>query len=130
MKLAASPGLVPPPVSSETMSISNPPALRPPSSRLPVTSARSHPGLDPAVPSASSISNRKLPPSCQVWVPEPSVPTLAPGDMPPASVTAPLMLPVPPRVPFGLTTTVPVPVPESAMLLTNSVPASIVVPPV
>ena len=47
MKLAASPGLVPPPVSSETMSISNPPALRPPSSRLPVICSRVPAGSRP-----------------------------------------------------------------------------------
>ena len=48
----------------------------------------------------------------------------------PVMVTAPLIVPVPPRVVLALTATAPVPVPEPEVLLTNSVPALIAVPPV
>src|SRR5205823_763609 len=54
---------------------------------------------------------------------------IAPELLPVPTVTAPLILPVPPSVPT-LTCTAPLPVPEPVLFLTRSVPLVMVVPPV
>ena len=82
--------------------------------------------MSPAGPSPISIS--ATPPAAKVrLLPKLSVPMEAPGARVPAMAAAPLTVPVPPRVPLGVTVTA---LPEASEPSTRRTPLLTVVAPV